>query len=407
MLSTIKISNRLRYLISALSVSSVMMGCSDTHTTNKRSGPEVQASIGLTDIWSEEGLSLTSTVAAFEILVECDGGYTQSVTTSEFSLPIRNRNCIAKLKSFDRSGNRHYEPKSGLDFTTWRPSERAVFECTSGIGCDGSPDLNVYVLKQLPAPTLTVFAEVRYKFAENSIGDDVVIQKTDINFSKVVVGDEPPPFTLRAAYEGADLDKLEMMAECNEFQIGGSLADAICATTSMNSLRVALAPWPSGEVTIAKLQDIINSSSVLLAAEPGAILVDQGQFGIGRGGFTVALPADDATDYIFAMTTSGSDSYTYHRIVRASEASTYTVGGTVSGIESGSIGLKLDPGSEEIQVNGNGGFTFARQVKNLEGYLVQILNVPADHNCAIANNEGTIDGQSITNVKVVCQRQLN
>jgi hypothetical protein len=379
----------------------LIVGCSaEPQVTDNRSDGSAEASFGINNDWSGDGLGLTASVAAFDIEVACDGGYTQEVRTTEFSLPIRNTNCVAKLRSFEREGNRHYEPKTGQGFTSYAPADRAVFSCVSGAGCYGSPDLTVYVMKQLPAPTLTVFAEVRYKFAENTLGADVTIQQTDLNFSKVVVGDEPPPFTLRAALEGAQEGRLELLAECNEFQIGGTLADGICATTSMDSMRVALAPWPEGDITLATLEDLMGTHSQLLAANNEAIFVEQGVFGLGRGGFSVPLAAADADTYIFAMTTSGSDSYTYHKVVRATEE-TFTVGGQIAGLETGdTLGLALNGQVEQFTANGS--YSHAKRLNDLASYSVEVASAPAGKVCAVAGGEGTVSSANVGDVKVTC-----
>jgi hypothetical protein len=393
----------IRFLALVLFSLSSIMGCSLEEKIDERIGLGSTISIGLSDIWGEDSLNLTSTVDAFSILVTCDGGYTQIVTTSEFSLPIRNTNCIAKLQSFVRSGNRRYEAKSGSEFVTWLPNERAVFHCVSGLECESSPDLNVYVLKQLPKPNLTVFAEVRYKFSENTIGDDIVIQKSDINFSKVVVGDEPPPFTLRAAYDGAQSDQLEIVAECDEFQIGGNLADAICATTSIASLRVALVPMPSGGLTEAILQDLMASSSRLLASDDRALLISHGQFGIGRGGFSVALVSPESERYVFVMTTTGSDSYTYHMVVRKDEdPASFLVAGSIAGLRTGqSLEIALNGSQETFEKNG--AFSFQSRLRDLEGYEVTVSST--DLLCAVANGEGFIDGTNVENVQITCESE--
>jgi hypothetical protein len=378
-----------------------MVGCA-SQESDLRSGPAATIQIGLDDLWGQEGLQLVSTVSAFEIQVECDGGYSQTVTTTEFSLPIRNTNCVAKLTNFMRNNDRLYRPKPGQNFITWQPSDRAVFTCSEGAGCLNELDLNVYVLKQLFVLILIVFSEIRYKFSENIIGDDVVIQQSDINFSKVVVGDEPPPFTLRAAYEGAQAGKIEFLAECNSFQIGGELTDVICEITSLNSFCVSLAPMPEGELTSVALADLFATSSQLLAADDGALLIDQGQFGIGRGGFTVALPTDGAEQYIFAMTTSGSDSYTYHRVVRAATQS-YAVGGTINGLDAGeSVALLLNGESQSYSANGD--FSFTTLLSDREGYTVEIATPPTGKTCAVANGDNTVDGSRVDDIKVTCSR---
>lgn len=386
-----------RIVVSILLV--FLAGCSSEQMIDQRSAPDATVSIGLNNLW-DESFGLASSVSSFEIEVLCDGGYKQVVTTSEFSLPIRNKNCVAQLLSFTRGLGQKYTPLANQGFVNWQPSARAVFACQAET-CQAGPNLSVYVVKQLPAPDLTVFAEVRYKFAENVIGNDVVLQQSDINFNKVVVGDEPPPFTLRAAYENS-ADKLELMVECDEFQIGGDFSDAICGTTALNSLRVGIVPWLGSSPTSAELAEAFASSSELLANIDSAILLGHGDFGIGRGGVTVALPAANEDQYLFILSTSGSDSYTYHKLVRGEAKQLYTIGGTISGFDVSEFTLSLN-GVDETFVKQDGLFAFSAKLEDLSSYDVELKSIDAV--CGIANGEGFVSGADVTDIKITCQSE--
>ena len=81
---------------------------------------------------------------------------------------------------------------------------------------------------------------------------------------------------------------------------------------------------------------------------------------------------------------------------------TYTVGGTVSGLVGGSVGLALDVGAQSLTVS-NGSFTFPNGLTVGANYHVTIAAQPsAPQSCVIANGTGVVVNGNITNVSVTC-----
>jgi 6-phosphogluconolactonase (cycloisomerase 2 family) len=83
-------------------------------------------------------------------------------------------------------------------------------------------------------------------------------------------------------------------------------------------------------------------------------------------------------------------------------ASTFTVGGKVSGLLTGNSVVLLDNGGNAITVGSNVAFTFSSAVTNAAGYAVTVKTQPAGQTCAVTNGSGTIAGVNVTNVAVVC-----
>ncbi|MGB5081358.1 MAG: beta-propeller fold lactonase family protein, partial [Burkholderiales bacterium] len=81
-------------------------------------------------------------------------------------------------------------------------------------------------------------------------------------------------------------------------------------------------------------------------------------------------------------------------------ASTFTIGGTVSGL-SGTVVLQNNGGGD-LTVSVNAGFTFATALANGGTYNVTVLTQPADQTCTVTNGSGTISGSNVTNVSVAC-----
>jgi hypothetical protein len=84
---------------------------------------------------------------------------------------------------------------------------------------------------------------------------------------------------------------------------------------------------------------------------------------------------------------------------------TYTVGGTVSGLEGS--GLKLsdlpDPGTG-LAISANGSFTLADINPANSGYSVYVTAQPANpsQTCSITNGIGTVGNSNVTDIAVVC-----
>jgi hypothetical protein len=81
--------------------------------------------------------------------------------------------------------------------------------------------------------------------------------------------------------------------------------------------------------------------------------------------------------------------------------STYTVGGTVSGLSSGTVVLQNN-GSGNLSLSANGAFTFASALISGSAYSVAVLTQPAGQTCSVANGSGTIGSANVSNVAVSC-----
>ncbi|MCX7633154.1 MAG: FG-GAP repeat protein [Turneriella sp.] len=79
---------------------------------------------------------------------------------------------------------------------------------------------------------------------------------------------------------------------------------------------------------------------------------------------------------------------------------TYSVGGTVSGLW-GTIVLQNN-GGDNLSINNNGNFTFATALANGASYNVTVHTQPSGQNCTVSNGSGNISGANVTNVAVSC-----
>ena len=79
-----------------------------------------------------------------------------------------------------------------------------------------------------------------------------------------------------------------------------------------------------------------------------------------------------------------------------------TVGGTLSGLPSGTSVTLQNNGIDNLTLRANGPFEFARTLDDGESYAVTVLTPPVGANCTVVNGSGTIADNDITNVEVTC-----
>jgi 6-phosphogluconolactonase (cycloisomerase 2 family) len=81
--------------------------------------------------------------------------------------------------------------------------------------------------------------------------------------------------------------------------------------------------------------------------------------------------------------------------------STYSVGGTVSGLN-GSLTL-ANNGGDTRTVSANGAFTFATALAGGANYAVTVASQPDNQECALTSATGTIAAANVSNVTVTCE----
>lgn len=109
----------------------------------------------------------------------------------------------------------------------------------------------------------------------------------------------------------------------------------------------------------------------------------------------------DVTDVrIMCYPEPGWDPFT---VVGSGGASTsYTVGGTVSGLI-GTLVLQNNDG-DSLTVSSDGSFTFNTALRNYSTYSISIATAPTstDETCTLSNGSGTVSGQNITSASISC-----
>ena len=83
---------------------------------------------------------------------------------------------------------------------------------------------------------------------------------------------------------------------------------------------------------------------------------------------------------------------------------TYTVGGTVTGIPGGETLIIQNNGGDDLSITADGSFVFATPIADSSAYTVTINTNPASATCTISGGTGTgtVSGANVTNVTIGC-----
>ena len=82
------------------------------------------------------------------------------------------------------------------------------------------------------------------------------------------------------------------------------------------------------------------------------------------------------------------------------DASSYSVGGTVSGL-SGTVVLQ-DNGGDDLSVSSDGQFTFGTPIVQEAAYNVAVVSNPSGQTCTVSSGTGTVASADVTGVTVAC-----
>lgn len=142
----------------------------------------------------------------------------------------------------------------------------------------------------------------------------------------------------------------------------------------------------------------------------------------GNGAFVFTQPIDYGASYTATIQTqptgqtcsladnTGSGSGVNHDVTNVQvvcSGTTYSIGGTVIGLDSGKSLTLYDSGSNPLSLQANGSFTFSQPVAAGGSYQVIVGTQPMGETCSIANSTGSGIGvtANITDVTIICSSQ--
>lgn len=103
-----------------------------------------------------------------------------------------------------------------------------------------------------------------------------------------------------------------------------------------------------------------------------------------------------------SVASSSSSSSAASSSSSSSAAGSYTVGGTVSGLGTGSSLVLRNNGGDARTVTADGAFTFATPLATGAAYAVTIATQPAGKSCLVTNAAGSVGTGNVTTVAIAC-----
>jgi hypothetical protein len=170
-------------------------------------------------------------------------------------------------------------------------------------------------------------------------------------------------------------------------------------------------------VTCASVSTNYSIGGMVSGLSGSLVLQDNGGDNLtitANGSFTFATKLAPGSNYSVTVLTqpsgetcsvtggSGTANANVTSVSVVCSATTYTIGGTVSGLSGTGLVLQ-DNGSDNLTIAANGSFTFATQLAAGSTYAVTVLTQPSNptQTCTVSNGTGTVDA-AVTNVSVTC-----
>ena len=170
------------------------------------------------------------------------------------------------------------------------------------------------------------------------------------------------------------------------------------ATTTTHTIGGTVSGLTSG----ASVTLLDNGSGALKVSANGAFTFATALASGATYNVTVSVqPTGETCTVTGGSGTVGSANVTTVKVACAT-AATHTIGGTVSGLNSGTSVTLLDNGADSLKVTANGAFTFATAVASGATYSVTVSVPPTGETCTVTGGSGTVGSANVTTVKVAC-----
>ncbi len=245
----------------------------------------------------EAGFALAAASKYTISLQGCASGFTSTATEIKSVLNVYkfDRGCLAKLTSLEYSGIT-YAPSSGSPFTTWQPSDAAIYT-NSG----NTSQIRVTVTAQLGNPVGTSDT-IGYSFTEITAGTDQVFSQNTVGAPKTMIvgGQAAPAFLVKSLSftginaQGAGAFGFSM--ECTTpFVTGTTGLNSTCNDLKLSQLKYALVKDTFGGVLTAAQASAIFATGSTAAVNSITAASAPGANSMANGGFlTATLNGPDA-----------------------------------------------------------------------------------------------------------------
>lgn len=121
------------------------------------------------------------------------------------------------------------------------------------------------------------------------------------------------------------------------------------------------------------------------------------------GSYAVVVTTQPTGQICTVSNASGSNvTTTVANVAVVCSTATYLIGGTVTGLSSGSAVTLEDNGGDALTVTADGAFTFSTPVAFAGSYSVTVATQPAGGNCTVTNGTGANVAATVSNVQITC-----
>jgi hypothetical protein len=177
--------------------------------------------------------------------------------------------------------------------------------------------------------------------------------------------------------QGADVTNADVTCATSAYNVGGTVV-------GLSSGSVVLTNNGGDDKTVSA-NGAFTFATKVASGSPYAVAVKSGACSVSGGSGTVGVA--DVTS-----------------VVVNCAPGTYTIGGTVSGLN-GTVVLQ-DNGGNDLTLTGNGSFAFSQTLADTAAYAVTVKTQPGypprAQTCAISGGTGNVAGANVTTVSVTC-----
>jgi hypothetical protein len=159
----------------------------------------------------------------------------------------------------------------------------------------------------------------------------------------------------------------------------------------------------SGLLTGASVTLLDNGGDAYKATANGKFTFSTGLASGATYDVTVGTqPAGETCTVTGGSGTVGTKDVITVKVTCKASTTTFSIGGTVSGLNSSTSVTLLDNGGNSLPVTANGAFTFTTKLASGATYKVTVGTQPTGETCTVTNGSGTVGSANVTNVAVAC-----
>ncbi|WP_309889340.1 hypothetical protein [Archangium sp.] len=228
----------------------------------------------------------------------------------------------------------------------------------------------------------------------NNGGDELTLDKNGpFTFATRVVQGDSYAVTLSAQPVGQRCT----VANGSGANLMGDITDVAITCVPLYTVGGSVTGLGSGKTLVLTN----NGGDALTLGENGAFTFSTPV--LEGGSYAVAISAQPESQRCTVANGSGSDLRAHVTDVAITCVSLYTVGGSITGLESGKTLALTNNGGDELTLSENASFTFTTPVEEGGSYAVAISSAqPEGQRCTVANGSGTDLGANVTDVTVTC-----